>query len=78
MAIDNRNYYRARAEQEWTAASLATDPTSVAIHTDLANLYQAKADGPPEDDDLKLAEDEVVAASGGAGNSRQIPQSGPA
>lgn len=79
MSIDNRNYYRARAEQELTAASVATDPTSAAIHADLAKLYQARANGPIEDDDFRLAEDGVVADSAGdANNFRQIPQSGPA
>lgn len=79
MAVDNRNYFRARAEQELAAASMATDHISAAIHTDLAKLYQARADGPLEDDDFRLLEDGVFADSGGdAGNFRQIPQFGQA
>ena len=35
MSIDNRSYYRARAEQELTAASAATDPTAAAVHANL-------------------------------------------
>ena len=49
MTIDNRSYYRARAQQEVAAASQAADSSSAAIHLELANLYQARADEPTED-----------------------------
>lgn len=45
MVEENRNYYRARAEQEFTAASRAINSNAEAIHRVLANRYQDLATG---------------------------------
>ena len=79
MSVDNRSYYRARAEQELMLAGTATDAVAAAAHANLARLFKQKSETPPEDDELSWSQDGVVADFGGdAGNFRQIPRSGPA
>lgn len=45
MSIDNLNYYRARAEQELTAASQALNSDAEAVHRVLAQRYRQLATG---------------------------------
>lgn len=79
MSTDHRNYYRARAEQELTAASVASDATSAAVHADLARLYLEGAEQSIEDDDLTSLEPESAAGfDGDEGNFRQIQRFGQA
>ena len=49
MVDENRNYYRARAEQELTAASGAISSAAEAVHRILAKRYQDLAMGFPKE-----------------------------
>lgn len=71
------NYYLARAEQEKTEASRASDPHIASIHLALAEIYLAKsrANGGSDPTELDDYSDEFAADED---NFRQIPQSGQA
>lgn len=43
MKNEDQNYYRARAEQELTAASRASDATTREVHEQLAQRYKRLA-----------------------------------
>ena len=62
MSIENRAYFRERAEQEMAAAHSAASPSIGAIHADLAKLFMAKADGPVEAGEVATLEALLVAA----------------
>ena len=62
MSIEDRTYFRDRAEQEMAAAAIAASPSIGAIHADLAKLYLAKAEGPVEAGEVSTLEALLVAA----------------
>ena len=62
MSIENRTYFRDRAEQELAAAAIAANPSIGAIHADLAKLYHAQADGPIQAGEVSTLEALLVAA----------------
>ncbi|MEO7409820.1 MAG: hypothetical protein ABIU10_00665 [Sphingomicrobium sp.] len=77
MSIADRNYYRARADQELAAAGRAANQSIGAIHADLAKLFQAKADGPVEAGEVATLEALLVAAfRADEDNFRRSRQSG--
>ena len=76
MSIENRTYFRDRADQEMAAAIKAASPSIGAIHADLAKLYMAKAEGPVEAGEVSTLEALLVAAfSADEGSFRQSLQS---
>ena len=77
MSIENRIYFRERAEQEMAAADTAVSPSIGAIHADLAKLYMAHADGPVEVGEVSTLEALLVAAfAADEDNFRRSRQSG--
>ena len=77
MSIENRTYFRERADQEIEAAARAANPSIGAIHADLAKLFMAKADGPVEAGEVSTLEALLVAAfSADEDNFRRSRQSG--
>ncbi len=75
MSIENRTYFRERAEQEMAAADRAASPSIGAIHADLAKLYLAKADGPVEAGEIATLEALLIAAFAvDEDNSHRNPQ----
>ncbi len=77
MSIENRNYFRERAEQEMAAAGSAASPSIGAIHADLAKLFMAKADGPVEAGEVATLEALLIAAfAADEDNFRRSPQYG--
>ena len=62
MSIEDRAYFRRRADQEMAAAAIATSPSLGAIHADLAKLCLAQADGPAEDGEVSTLEALLVAS----------------
>lgn len=69
MSIENRAYFRDRAEQELAAAAIAANPSIGAIHADLAKLYHAQADGPIQAGEVSTLEALLVAAFCADGDS---------
>lgn len=79
MPFDERDYYLARAEQELSAASVASDSTAAAIHANLAKLFMQKAEASSDDDDFSSPEEGPAADFGGdEGNFHQTLRFGPA
>lgn len=79
MSIENRTYFRERAEQEMAAADKAANPSIGAIHADLAKLFMAKAEGPVEVGEVSTLEALLVAAfAADEDNFRRSRQSGQA
>lgn len=62
MSIENRAYFRERAEPEMAAADNAASPSIGAIHADLEKLFMAQADGAAEAGDVATLEAQLVAA----------------
>lgn len=44
LSVDDRGYWRSRANTEREAAAAATDPTVTLIHSQLADEYEARAE----------------------------------
>ena len=79
MSIENRTYFRERAEQEMAAADKAANSSIGAIHADLAKLFMAKAEGPVEVSEVSTLEALLVAAfAADEDNFRRSRQSGQA
>ena len=77
MSIEDRIYFRERAEQELAAADTAASPSIGAIHADLAKLYMAQADGPAEGGEVSTLEALLVSAfAADEDNFRRSRQSG--
>lgn len=76
MNQENRNYYRARVEQELAAASLAADPRIEAIHRALADRYLLLAGGPAVSLVTPVRADTNVGRADDASNFHQSLQSG--
>lgn len=79
--MNEREYYRRRAEIERACARDAASPEIAAIHSDLAMRYNLVAE--TGDDAAQSAEQEMTPRlpldeSDGAGNSRRSRRSGPA
>jgi hypothetical protein len=77
MPVDNRSYYRARAEQERTTARNSTDPRIAAVHDELADRYFIMSNQSAEEEP-QAPDQPVGVPGGGADNFHRSRRSGSA